>query len=369
MTFNVDQLGLPTEIEDEVRRLHATYEFEKLAEKGENGHLLIARNRVLDRRVAIKFYYWADGVRLHVEPQSLAAVRSDAIIEILEASVIGEEWALFVTPYCANGDLDRFRESHRFGLRSGLRFVERLLHGVSALHAARMVHRDLKPENILVADDTLPLIADFGSVRVVPEQQLDVPGSGHAVLYRPPDSFESRRYDFRGDVYQCGIVLYQVLGGRLVYDAMAYLDAQQREQYAASDDDYERSRIVDDAIRDRVVAGRLIDLSSLPYFVPRSSRSIIRKATATDPVQRYQSAGDIVSAVHAAWNNSIDWEYEDGGPVARSHRGRYRLLPSDTRGQFVLHQDLGSGWRKLPGSGVGNLEAQLRVLEQRIRAR
>jgi serine/threonine protein kinase len=368
MSFNVDQLGLPTEIEDEVRRLHATYEFEKLAEKGENGYLLIATNRVLNRRVAIKFYYWADGVRLHVEPQSLAAVRSDAIIEILEASVIGEEWALFVTPYCANGDLDRYRESHRFGLRSGLRFVERLLHGVSALHAARMVHRDLKPENILVSDETLPLIADFGSVRIVPEQQLDVPGSGHAVLYRPPESFASRRYDYRGDVYQCGVVLYQVLGGRLVYDAMGYLDPQQRERYAASEDDYEKSRIIDEAIRDRVVAGRLIDLSSLPYFVPRSSRSIIRKATTTDPAQRYQSAGDMVSAVHAAWNNSIDWGYEGGEPVAQSNRGRYRLYPSDTRGQFLVQQDLGNGWRKLPGSGLVSLAAQLRMLEERIRA-
>jgi len=367
MTFNVDQLGLPCEIEGEVRRLEATYDFEKLAGKGQNGYLLIARNRVLNRPVAIKFYYWADGVRLHVEPQSLAAVRSDAIINILEASVIGQEWALFVTPYCANGDLDRYREFHRFGLRSGLRFVERLLHGVSALHAERMVHRDLKPENILVSDDNLPLIADFGSVRVIPEQQSDVPGSGHAVLYRPPESFGSRRYDFRGDVYQCGLVLYQVLGGHLVYDAMAYLDTQQRERYAAMNDEYERSRLVDEAIRDRVVAGRLIDLSSLPYFVPRVSRSIIRKATAANPAQRYQSAGDMVSAIHVAWNKSIDWEYEDDRPVARSQRGRYRLCPSETQGQYLVQQNLGSGWRKLPGSKVGRLAAQLRTLEKLVR--
>ncbi len=93
MSFNVDQLGLPLEVEDEIRRLDATYDFEKLAEKGQNGYLIIGRNRVIDRRVAIKFYYWADGVRLHVEPQSLAAVRSDAIIEILEANVIGQGWA------------------------------------------------------------------------------------------------------------------------------------------------------------------------------------------------------------------------------------------------------------------------------------
>ena len=86
MTINVDSLDLPEEIAAEVERLTATYEFVKLSEKGQNGYLFIARNSVIDRRVAIKFYFWADGTREHVEPKSLAAVRSPSVIEVLDAS-------------------------------------------------------------------------------------------------------------------------------------------------------------------------------------------------------------------------------------------------------------------------------------------
>ena len=203
-----DQLNVPPEIEAELRRLESTYDFRKMADKGANGYLFIARNKVLNRNVAIKFYYWAEGVGAHVEPQSLASVKAEGIIDVLSASVVGSEWALFITPFCPSGDLDRYREKHRFGLRQAVRFVEQLLHGVSALHVRSFVHRDLKPENILVSETGGPLIADFGSVRLVPDDQTHVTGSGHAVLYRPPESFDTSKYDRRGDVYQCGFVLW-----------------------------------------------------------------------------------------------------------------------------------------------------------------
>jgi serine/threonine protein kinase len=363
--LNLDQLGVPHEIVAEVERLAATYEFEKLADKGQNGYLFFAKNRVLDRRVAIKFYFWADGVRAHVEPKSLAAVQSAAIIEILEATVVGNEWALFVTPYYRNGDLDRFRESYRFGLREGLRFAESLLNGVSALHKQRFVHRDLKPENILVSEEHLPLIADFGSVRIIPEDRTDVPGSGHAVLYRPPESFSSRRYDYRGDVYQCGLVLFQVLGGRLSYDDMAYLTAEDRVNYLATNDNYERTRIVDEAIGRRAAERSLVNLQTLPFYLPLRVKQIIQKAINPSPQDRYQTASDMVSAVHTACNRAVDWIYEAGKPIANVSGIRYRLLPGGNQNEYIVQQDRGNGWRKVSGTDAGTRAAQGRFIEQR----
>ncbi len=243
--LQVDQLGLPAEVTKELERLSSSYEFEKLSEKGENGYLLIGRNTVLNRRVATKFYYWADEQRKHIEPSALARIRSPSIIEVLEAAIVGDEWAMFVTPFCQHGDLDTFRSRHRFDLREALRFAEQLLSGVACLHEARYVHRDLKPENILVSDEGGPLIADFGSVRLIPEEDEAVSGSGHAVLYRPPESFSSGVYDRRGDVYQVGIVLYQILGGRLSYSYIDYLSDDEKRDYAEVEKDYERSKIVD----------------------------------------------------------------------------------------------------------------------------
>ena len=85
---------------------HTLKGYQRLEEVSVAAFLKEPHNRVLDRKVAIKFYFWADGYRAHVDPQALARVSSPSIIEILEASVVGEEWALFVTPFCDNGDIE-----------------------------------------------------------------------------------------------------------------------------------------------------------------------------------------------------------------------------------------------------------------------
>lgn len=349
MSLVIAQLGVPTEIEHELQRLAATYDFEKLSDKGSNGYLFQAYNRVLRRKVAIKFYFWADGYRAHVEPQSLARVSSPSIIEILEASVVGREWALFVTQFCQFGDVDRYLESNRFALRDALRFIATLLDGVSALHRERFVHRDLKPENILVSDSKLPLIADFGSVRILRENEDAVPGSGHAALYRPPESFDSDRYDRRGDLYQCGVVLYQVLGGRLSYSEVSYLSPDEKTRYADLTDQYERSKLVDAAIRNHAIRGSLLQMDSLPYIVPESVRRLIRKATAPAPSARFQSASEFMNTLTRSLGKTGDWRFENDEWILRGQRVRYRISQSITKDRFLLYQNRGNGWRRVPG--------------------
>ncbi len=363
MTINIDLLDLPDEIAAEVERLTATYEFEKLSEKGENGYLFIARNSVIDRRVAIKFYFWADGTREHVEPKTLAAVKSDSVVKVMDASLVGDEWAMFITPFCSNGDLDRFRESHRFGLRDGLMFVSQLLEGVAALHQSGFVHRDLKPENLLVSDAHGPLIADFGSVRRIPNGQKDVSGSGHAVLYRPPESFLTARYDRRGDLYQCGIVLYQVLGGRLPYAYQEYLSESELATYAHMQDAFDRSKLVESAIRKRANAGTLLDLKTLPFFTPPSVRALIVRATSVDPADRFQTASDFMNKLNSVWSKAADWRFEDKTPVAVGDGVRFRVRLVGSK--YVTEQDRGSGWRRIPKAGEGTLPQQVRLIEKR----
>lgn len=365
--LNFDQLGVPQEVENELVRLSTTYEFQKVSDKGSNGYLFIARNTVIDRRVALKFYYWADGYREHVEPETLAAVTSDAIIDVLDALVVGEEWALFVTPYCENGDLDRYRESNRFGLHDGVRFVEKLLHGVSALHRQSFVHRDLKPENILVADDGGPLIADFGSVRSIPEGQGYVTGSGHSALYRPPESTSTARYDRRGDIYQCGVVLFQVLGGRLSYVGTTYLSESEKKQYAETVDEVVRTNLIDAAIASRASVGNLLDLETLPFFVPSSVKQVIRKATAASPADRYQEASDMLSALHTCCQREVDWRYDGAQPVAVNGMEKLRLVNAGGRNSYRVEHQRGNGWRKVPKSESRTLSKQLKFIRDRCR--
>ena len=363
MAIILDSLGLPEQIADEVSRLSATYEFEKLSDKGQNGYLFMAFNTVLQRRVAIKFYFWADGVREHIEPQSLASVKSPNVIEVLDASLVGDEWAMFVTPFCENGDVDRFREKYRFGLREGIRFVSSLLDGVACLHQRGFVHRDLKPENLLVASDRTPLIADFGSVRLIPDGQTDVPGSGHAVLYRPPESFLTARYDRRGDLYQCGMVLFQILGGRLPYSYHEYLTPKERIEYLNLDDDFERSRLIDSAIAKKAAAGTLLDFKSLPAFVPLQVKTVLKRAVSVNPDKRFQNACDFMNKLNSLTNKIVDWQYENGLPVAFGKDSKFRVRSVDSA--FIAEQDKGKGWRRIPGVPNGTIAKMIREVDAR----
>lgn len=365
----IDQLGLPREIEQELSRLSATYELRKVADKGCNGFLIFAHNRVLARDVALKFYFWADGVREHIEPSALAEVKSPAIIEVLDASVVGREWALFITPFYPNGDLDKVRESRRFGLHEAAAMIEKLLNGVAALHAKRFLHRDLKPENILVSDDLEPLIADFGSVRRINVGDDRVPGSGHSVLYRPPESFSTGLYDRRGDVYQCGMVLFQLLGGRLHYEGLHYLSTEERMAFVAERDHVKKTRMVDDAISLRAGTGALCDMATLPFYVPARMRRVISKALHPDPDQRFQQASDMLSALRDARQQSANWIHTLDGPVAVAGGTRYRVCPLDAK-RYCVQMNSGGGWRRVPNTPDDTLAKQVRYIESRcVRSR
>ena len=236
--------------------------------------------------------------------------------------------------------------------------------GVSALHQKGFVHRDLKPENLLVSNAGGPLIADFGSVRIVPEGQSDVAGSGHAVLYRPPESFESGRYDRRGDLYQCGMVFFQILGGKLSYAHHDYLSDDERKTYADSYDDFERSKIVETAIMKKACNGTPFDLKTLPFFVPQSVKQVLRKATAIEPTNRYNSASEFMSALTKLAYRVVDWQYDDEKwPVAVYGSTRYRVKKTDQ--DYIAEQNKGHQWRRIPGTNPGSLKEQLKLIESR----
>ncbi len=205
----------PEEIRNGIVELQEHYENFEENNRGANGYLFFAKNKVSKQDVAIKFYYGEPGDRQHDEPRQLAAINSPNVLSILDARMISEDWGYFITPRCNEGDLDDLITD----LSSSYTAIDTAIaicHGVSAIHAQGMVHRDLKPGNI-VFDGGIPKIADFGSVRAFERGQEITRASRHSVLYRPPESFESDEYTKRGDVYQIGLVTYQMLGGGLSY--------------------------------------------------------------------------------------------------------------------------------------------------------
>lgn len=288
-------MSVPSEIVACLKDLETHYSDFQENGRGANGYLWFAKNRISHTEVAIKFYAGEPGARRHDEPKLLAAIESPNVLPIYEARNVSDEWAYFVTPRCRGGDVDdligRYPSVH-----DAIDVVLGISYGVSAIHAAAMVHRDLKPANI-VMDEGTPRIADFGSVRTLDSASKETSASQHSVLYRPPESFASGRYSRSGDVYQIGLIAYQLFGGELPYDGTKYLSSREQKEYEAIGDPIDKSLFVDNVIRRRAETGKLMDFSSLPPWISNGARRGLRQMTHPNPVERLASIADVAAAM------------------------------------------------------------------------
>jgi serine/threonine protein kinase len=344
--FNtVERLNFPEAIKKSLKGLETNINFDKYSTKGMNGYVVFGQNNILHRRVAIKYYYWAGDREYHAEPRQLAQVRSPNIIDVLDASEIDDNWALFITPFCEGGDLDDLLERQSVSLIDAVDMVMQILNGVSSLHAERFVHRDLKPANILICDDNQVVIGDFGSVKKLPEHDDIVPGSGHSLLYRPPESCHAGMYNTTGDLYQCGIILYQLLGGFLPYDEVSWLNRSELNHYNSLNDGVDRSVFVDQVLIRKIQKGKILQIEKLPPWTPKSLHRLIRKATNSNPQKRFTSAADFLAQLHKFRSNMVDWRIVDGSPTLFLKDRHIRLCKDHQTGLYRIEQDKGKGWR------------------------
>ena len=118
-------------------------------------------------------------------------------------------------------------------------------------------------------DAGTPRIADFGSVKALAAGEKETTASKHSILFRPPESFDSQKYSVKGDIYQIGVLIYQLFGGDLPYDGRKYLTAKELIAYNAIPDQVDQSLFVDDAIRRRAPDGKV----ARPEFASSLDRS------------------------------------------------------------------------------------------------
>ncbi len=362
--LTIDSLNIPDEIKESLKQLSGNISINKYLPKGANGYLFFGHNKILDKKVAVKCYYWGGDKAFHAEPKQLASIRSENVIEIFHAEMIGNEWAYFITPYCPKGDLDTLLSKEQIGLCESVNILLQVLNGLSHLHGLSLVHRDLKPQNIFFTDDRNAVIGDFGSVKKVPKSHGVVPGSGHSILYRPPESITLKEYGYSGDIYQLGIVLYQILGGYLPYEPVAWLNRRTRNKYNKISDPVEKDLYVTEIIKDKIVKGKLLDLSSLPAWVPSLLKRAISKATRVDSSKRFESESAFMAKLHSMKPCVPDWCVLDGYLTLKD-KISYRLCETKNN-SYIVQKKVKSGWRKDNSFPENSFNNQITSIENRI---
>jgi serine/threonine protein kinase/thiol-disulfide isomerase/thioredoxin len=168
--------------------------------------------------------------RFEREAQALARLRHPGIAQIYEAGTYeeaGVSLPFFALEYIPNAKtIIEFAKSKNFGIREKLDLFLQVCEAVHYGHQRGIIHRDLKPGNILVDSEARVRIIDFGVARAVDAdmEQADLQTKVGQIIgtaqYMSPEQFEGdpNDLDTRSDVYALGVVLYELLAGKLPYN-------------------------------------------------------------------------------------------------------------------------------------------------------
>jgi WD40 repeat protein len=200
------------------------------------------------------------------------------VLPIIEADIYDGQ-IVIVSEYAPGGSLMDWLQRHGArapSIEAAVEMASEILDGLEHLHEQRIIHRDLKPDNILLQRET-PRLADFGIARVIKTDSYSKAVTG-TFAYMAPEAFNGKRNE-QTDVWSVGIILYQMLAGRLPYDQ------------------------VDIVSLVGAIVGHVPP--PLPDFVPESLRRIVMRALERDPTQRYRSATemrlDLRAVSHELW--------------------------------------------------------------------
>ena len=303
----IELSGLPDKVAATAKELAKKIEFESINHKGGSGYVLIGRNTLIDRKVVVKFYYWGDGA--HAEPKLLSDLASPHVLRVDDAAAIDGEDAFFITPFCDGGDLDDVINKGKIGVRRAVDMLLDIASGASFIHGKGFIHRDLKPSNVFSDHGGKLLIGDFGSVVKKGEHGYAETKSRHSVLYRTPEEIASRRAYPQGDIYQLGIVLYQLLGGALPTEEQAWLKPAELGKYLTLPHP-ENQLYAAEKIEQRISAAKLLDLKSLPAWCPPELISVIRKCCKVAPGDRFESMAALIVKLHNLRPSLPDWRFD-----------------------------------------------------------
>ena len=194
--------------------LDARYEITGVAGHGGMGTVYVARDRVLEREVAVKVLDVADqkgsrAARLQREAYILARLDHPGIVPIHDAGALPDGRAFYVMKLVRGHGLDDLARSDA-PLQNRLTVFARILDAVAFAHAHGVVHRDLKPENVMVGAFGEVYVMDWGVAQdTAAESDPAVVGTPG---FMPPEQQLAARVDARADIFALGALLTHLAG-------------------------------------------------------------------------------------------------------------------------------------------------------------
>jgi serine/threonine-protein kinase len=219
------------------------YEIVRLLGEGGMGRVYLAKQADLGRQVVVKVMHEhvaADPKfrdRFQRETKIMARFQHPYAVTLYDASLDSPEGPCIIMEYIRGITLDDLllRNTRLSPVRVS-RLLEQICEVLQAAHGEGIIHRDLKPANIMVVDPDTPYekikVMDFGLAKLADPQRFSVERVTDTNIefavgtpgYICPEQVRGEQMDHRGDLYSIGIILYELLTGRLPFDRRSTMD-------------------------------------------------------------------------------------------------------------------------------------------------
>ncbi|WML35138.1 Stk1 family PASTA domain-containing Ser/Thr kinase [Clostridium sp. OS1-26] len=263
--------------------------YELLEKVGEGGMAIVykAKCHLLNRFVAVKVLkdeYSSDKdfvEKFKREATAVASLSDNNIVNIYDVGT-QEDINYIVMEYVKGKTLKEIIcEEGKLNTPRAINIASQIAKALDCAHRNNIVHRDIKPHNILVTEEGVVKVTDFGIAKasnsVTITNSSKVMGSAH---YFSPEQARGSYVDCRTDIYSLGIVIYEMVTGRVPYDAESPVSVALKH------------------IQEPVVPPK-----QLNEKIPESLNKLILKCVEKEPIRRYQNMKDMLGDLKKIENN------------------------------------------------------------------
>jgi eukaryotic-like serine/threonine-protein kinase len=243
----------------------------------------LAEDQQLGRQVALKLLYrhLAEDAqfveRFRREASSAAGLQHPNIVGIFDRG----EWdgTFYIAMEYVEGRTlkDVIRERGPAPAEAAVDVVLQILRALRYAHQRGIVHRDIKPQNVLIDEDGRVRVTDFGIARAGASDMTETGSVMGTAQYLSPEQAQGRAVDGRSDLYSTGIVLYELLTGRVPFDAESPVSVALKQ-----------------------VSEPPVPPRELNPEIPPALEAVVLRALEKDPARRFADADEFIEALHAA---------------------------------------------------------------------
>jgi eukaryotic-like serine/threonine-protein kinase len=257
--------------------------------------------------------------RFFSERQILASLNHENIAQLHDGGItaVGQPW--FAMEHVKGKPINEFCNDNQLSINDRLKIFISVCKAVQYAHRNLVIHRDLKPSNILVTDEGTVKLLDFGIAKVLNSDELSpdsTPLTQTGLLpltpaYASPEQVKGKSVTTASDIYQLGIVLYELLTGCRPYEVSGHSPSE-IEEIICEQTPTKPSTIITKTSGISISGENLIsDQDNKQVLTPKNLRkelkgdldTVILKALRKEPERRYESAEQLASDIHRYLSN------------------------------------------------------------------